>query len=781
MTILNARLSLEVFDMSAGELVNYQSTSTAMSSRFAWNTSEGDDPANRIYAFGTGVSVDGGLYPTDGSITSIKMDIAADGDPATNVGIDALITFTAAVPLTSLVSPTGTAPDRAADKFWTSVLGGNDEIYAPNIGNSLITGDAPVVLSANGFLDTRTGGDDVITASATRQASTLVSIGGSRSATVALIGDAYSVNGYVSPQNVAWFATLTGGDDTISQNGLFAYNMIGDAHQVGEAASVIGGDDVITSDAFLATLVNAPTAVLVGDVTMNRNGSVYGGADVVTGSDDAFLDELITGDVYHQFGYLLGGNDTMSGRAGHDFMAGDAVFGGLQIEAGADTMAGGEDSDIIAGDILQVGNAGPFGSPSVNPLTLVFVGGNDVIKGDAGNDELAGDIYKISEIVTADSSIAGGDDTIEGGAGDDRLFGDYGLTDYSNAELLIENGGDDLLDGGTGNDALIGGSGNDTLIGGAGRDGLSGGSGNDTYVDPLGDVITELATGGVDTVQSSATFSIVDVAHVENIRLTGSADINASGNAYANQLFGNSGNNILNGNAGADTMTGGAGNDVYYVDTAGDVTTEAAGEGVDVVSAAVSRTLSANIENLNLSGSGNIDGNGNTGANRINGNAGNNILRGHEGSDTLNGGAGNDILLGGTATDYLNPGSDAVRDIIRFSAAGDSTGSQRDIVTGMDLTGEDRLDFTVVPTSLAYVGGGALSLATINANLAAAVNGALAVNGAVLFDPSSGDLNVAGHLFLVVDANGDGSYVANQDYVVELVNTAGTLTLDDFI
>jgi hypothetical protein len=99
----------------------------------------------------------------------------------------------------------------------------------------------------------------------------------------------------------------------------------------------------------------------------------------------------------------------------------------------------------------------------------------------------------------------------------------------------------------------------------------------------------------------------------------------------------------------------------------------------------------------------------------------------------------------------------------------------------MDLNAEDVFDFTVVPTSLVVVSGGSLSLATINSDLAAAVDAALAVNGAVLFDPNAGDLNVAGHMFLVVDANGDGIYKPNQDYVVELVNSTGTLTLDDFI
>jgi hypothetical protein len=40
---------------------------------------------------------------------------------------------------------------------------------------------------------------------------------------------------------------------------------------------------------------------------------------------------------------------------------------------------------------------------------------------------------------------------------------------------------------------------------------------------------------------------------------------------------------------------------------------------------------------------------------------------------------------------------------------------------------------------------------------------------------------VNGHLYVVVDANGDGSYTANQDYVVQIINSTGFLTLDDFI
>ena len=64
--------------------------------------------------------------------------------------------------------------------------------------------------------------------------------------------------------------------------------------------------------------------------------------------------------------------------------------------------------------------------------------------------------------------------------------------------------------------------------------------------------------------QSSVSYALG--ADVENLTLTGTGSINATGNTLANTLTGNAGNNILDGGAGNDTMIGGAGNDTYVVD-----------------------------------------------------------------------------------------------------------------------------------------------------------------------------------------------------------------------
>lgn len=147
---------------------------------------------------------------------------------------------------------------------------------------------------------------------------------------------------------------------------------------------------------------------------------------------------------------------------------------------------------------------------------------------------------------------------------------------------------------------------------------MAGGAGNDTYiVDNAGDVITEAANAGIDTVQTRSSYTLA--TNLENLTLTGLANINGTGNALNNVLTGNSGNNVLDGGAGADTLIGGTGNDTYYVDS-GDVIAEAAGGGVDAVFASENYTLGTNIENLTLIGTA-TNGFGNVLNNTLTGNA----------------------------------------------------------------------------------------------------------------------------------------------------------------
>jgi subtilisin family serine protease len=237
-------------------------------------------------------------------------------------------------------------------------------------------------------------------------------------------------------------------------------------------------------------------------------------------------------------------------------------------------------------------------------------------------------------------------------------IGSYALsmTAYSAALVLVGSRNNDVLVGGAGADQLSGLAGNDTLDGGLGADTMLGGTGNDTYyVDNTGDLVIEDAAAGTDTVFAALAYILT--ANVENLTLTGSLAINATGNSLKNTLTGNSANNILDGGTGADTMAGGTGNDTYYVDNTADRVIELSAAGTDTVVAAVSYVLAKDVENLTLNGVAVITATGNSANNTLIGNAANNNLQGLAGNDTILGGNGNDTLYGGLGNDILDGGS----------------------------------------------------------------------------------------------------------------------------
>jgi len=89
---------------------------------------------------------------------------------------------------------------------------------------------------------------------------------------------------------------------------------------------------------------------------------------------------------------------------------------------------------------------------------------------------------------------------------------------------------------------------------------MIGGTGNDSYiVDNVGDIVTEYEDQGIDTVQSSLTFTLL--SDIENLTLTGGRGINGTGNALDNTIKGNAGLNTLSGGGGNDILIGGLGND----------------------------------------------------------------------------------------------------------------------------------------------------------------------------------------------------------------------------
>ena len=141
------------------------------------------------------------------------------------------------------------------------------------------------------------------------------------------------------------------------------------------------------------------------------------------------------------------------------------------------------------------------------------------------------------------------------------------------------------------------------------------------------------------------------------------------------------------------------------VDNAGDVVTEVSAEGTDVVSASVSYTLGANVENLTLTGAAGLSGTGNAQANVITGNGGANVLNGGDGDDYLIGGAGNDSLTGGNGNDTFSSG--VGNDLLTGGGGNDKYLFARadGIDTIVESAGADKLSFALTGGDGGGVGG----------------------------------------------------------------------------
>lgn len=290
--------------------------------------------------------------------------------------------------------------------------------------------------------------------------------------------------------------------------------------------------------------------------------------------------------------------------------------------------------------------------------------------------------------------------TINGGSARDTVILDASLNSagspatkrFGGQIVFHGNEGDDKLDasrmtvttfgvtfnGGAGNDTALGGAGHDTFNGGDGNDLLVGGKGNDTYRFANTniaetDTVTELSSGGLDTLDFSQVTSNLNVDLILEVNLATHANrrVNTSATGSTRlsgnfeNVIGGRGNDLILGNAAANNLFGGAGNDSIDGDSGND-------------------TINGGVDDDVIRG--------NDGNDLIVGGAGNDTILGEVGNDTLRGGDGDDLVIGGFGADRLF--GDAGTDTGLGGQGGSARGgnSQKDSGDVLDATTIEIID-----------------------------------------------------------------------------------------
>jgi hypothetical protein len=612
------------------------------------------------------------------------------------------------------------------------------------------------------FDNSSVGGNRIVVAAAGSMLSQNVAVasyGGSNSLNNAGMISANVAVDFLGSNNIYNSGTITGTQRAIQllagSNTIYNTGNIGDSSSTGNDIYITGNFNNINN---YGSIVGGYTAV---GITDTYNNIVNGGN--ISGTEYGIQLTGTTGGSY------INNSGTISG-----------YYGVLSQEAytnvvNSGTIAGNYAALYLEGSNLTVTNTGTLSGSSYG---AVLTGADDSL---TNSGHIAGSVYFGSGASVYDGTLGSVSGTIYDGAGTNAFTGGAGSERFSatiGAFSIDAGGGNDvILAGGnlTPSQQIDGGAGTDTVV--LNGDYSAGLTFSDTTMTNV-EILKLLGAYNYSLTMDDAT-----VAAGQRLRV----DASALGSANSLKLDASAetdGYYSINGGAGADTFTF----DPAHFSRA-DIIQGGAGPAIDTLRFSTAGSISAaslantsGIEKIALANGTNSL----TLPDALVGSANGGLLTvvGGNGQDTINasavGAAHRVIFDGGGGADTMTAGAGV--DYFLYNSASESTGPNYDTIANINFS-QDKLNVPGINpiTGIdAAVTSGALSTATFNSDLAAAITaGKLGAHHAVEFTASSGTL--AGQTFLIADLNGTAGYQANADLVVHLTGATGTLATTTFI
>ncbi|SFK92215.1 calcium-binding protein [Methylorubrum salsuginis] len=393
------------------------------------------------------------------------------------------------------------------------------------------------------------------------------------SSDLSLMSGTLKVNGYIGSAGNENFYGTSGAETFEGRGGddIYRINNVGDRviERKGDGHDTI----VATLDFALAEGVEVETI---------RAAKSIGAADI-----------KLTGNAFAQTLEGTEGRNVLDGRGGADIMRGKGGDDRYYVDSARDVVieerGGGFDTILTSVSFaLAAGleiEALEIADPAKSSGSTVRLTGNEFanrLTGDRGDNVLDGgggiDIMRGlggNDTYTVDKAR---DQVIEAkGGGTDTVVTtvSYALTagqEIEALQLAASTGSANLnLTGNEYGQTLIGNAGANRIDGGGGIDIMRGLGGNDTYtLDKARDQVIEAKGGGTDTVVTTVSYALTAGQEIEALQLaasTGQANLNLTGNEFANAIRGNDGNNVLDGSSGSDILTGRAGLDAFVFST----------------------------------------------------------------------------------------------------------------------------------------------------------------------------------------------------------------------